>query len=61
MRSKLIIDKIIEVKMKLGSKVTLKKAGKTKGDSEFLIKAVNSAKRQRVEEAMDLGWCHPFS
>ena len=41
--------------MKLGSKVTLRKVGKTKVDSEISIKAVNSAKRKRVEEAMDLG------
>ena len=55
MRSKLVIGKINEMKMKLGSKVTLRKAGKTKVDSEISIKAVNSAKRKRVEEAMDLG------
>ena len=55
MRSKLVIDKINEMKMKLGSKVTLKTAGKTKVDSEISMKAGNSAKRKRVEEAMDLG------
>ena len=55
MRSKLVIDKINEMKMKLGSKVTLRKAGKTKVGSEISMKAVNSAKRKRVEEAMDLG------
>ena len=55
MRSKLVIDKIIEMKMKLGSKVTLRKAEKTKVDSENSIKVVNTAKRKRVEEAMDLG------
>ena len=55
MRSKLVMDKINEMKMKLGSKVTLRKAGKTKVDSEISIKAFNSAKRKRVEEAMDLG------
>ena len=55
MRLKLVIDKINEMKMKLGSKVTLRKAGKTKVDSEISMKAVNSAKRKRVEEAMDLG------
>ena len=54
-RSKLVIDKINEMKMKLGSKVSLRKAGKTKVDSQISIKAVNSAKRKRVEEAMDLG------
>ena len=55
MRSKLVIDKIKEMKLKLGSKVTLMKAGKTKVDSEISIKAVNSAKRKRVKEAIDLG------
>ena len=55
MRSKLVIDKINERKMKLGSKVIPRRAGKTKVDSEISIRAVNSAKRERVEEAMDLG------
>ena len=54
-RSKLVIDKINEMKMKLGSKVIPKTAGKTKVDSEISMKAVNSAKRKRVDEAMDLG------
>ena len=54
-RSKLVIDKFNGMKMKLGSKVTLRKAGKTKVDSEISMKAANSAKRKRVEEAMDLG------
>ena len=35
--------------------MTLRKAGKTNVDSEISMKAVNSAKRKRVEEAMDLG------
>ena len=55
MRSKLVIDIIKEMKMKLGSKVVLRQARKTKVDSEISIKAVNSAKRKRVDEAMDLG------
>ena len=55
MRSKLVNDKISEMKMKLGSRMILRKAGKSKVDSEISIKAVNSAKRKRVEEAMDLG------
>ena len=55
MRSKLVIDKINEMKMKLGSRVIPKRVGKTKVDSEISMKAVNSAKRKRVEEAMDLG------
>ena len=55
MRSKMVIDKINNTKLKLGSKVTLKKAGKTKVESEISIKADNSAKRKCVGEAMDMG------
>ena len=55
MRSKLVIDKINEMKTKLGSRVMPRRVGKTKVDSEISMKAVNSAKRKRVEEAMDLG------
>ena len=56
MRSKLVIDKNNEMKLKLlCSKVTLRKAGRTKVDSEISIKAVNPAKIKRVEESMDLG------
>ena len=43
------------MKMKLDNKVTLRKAGKTKVGSEISMRAVNLAKRKRVEEAMDLG------
>ena len=43
------------MKMKLGSKVIPRRAGKTKVDSEISIRAVNAAKRKRVDEAMDLG------
>ena len=55
MRSKIVIDRINKMKMKLGSKVRLRKTGKTKVDSEISMKAVNSAIRKRFEEAMDLG------
>ena len=55
LRSKMLIDRINEMKMKLGSKVTLRKAEKTVVDSEISIKTVKSAKRKRVEEAMDMG------
>ena len=41
MRSKLVIDKINEIKMKLGSKVIPRRAEKTKVVSEISIKAVN--------------------
>ena len=55
MRSKLVIDKINAMKMKLGSRVMPRRVGKTKVDSEISMKAVNSAKRKRVEEVIDLG------
>ena len=45
-----MIDKINETKMKLDSKVVLRKAGKNKVDSEISMKAVSSAKRKRVDE-----------
>ena len=48
-QSKMVIDKINDMKMKLGSKVTLGIAGKTKVDSEISKRADNSAKRKRVE------------
>ena len=54
MRSKLMIDKINAMKMKLGSRVMPRRVGKTKVDSEISMKAVNSAKKKRVEEVMDL-------
>ena len=54
-RSKLVIDKINAMKMKLGSKVMPRRVGKTMVDSEISMKAVNSAKRKRVEKVMDLG------
>ena len=54
MRLKMVIEKINDMKMKLGSKVTLRKAEKTKVDSEISMKIVNSTKRMRVEEAMDM-------
>ena len=55
MRSKVVIDKINEMKLKLGSRVMPRRVGKTKVDSEISVKVVNSAKRKRVEEVMDLG------
>ena len=55
MRSKLVIDKINEMKMKLGSRVMPRRIGKMKVDSEISIKPVNLANRKRVEEVMDLG------
>ena len=55
MRSKMVIDKINAMKMKLGSRVMPRRVGKTKVDSEISMKAGNSAKKKRVEEVMDLG------
>ena len=51
----MVIDKINYMKMKLGSKVTLRKAGKTKVDLEISVNAVDSANRKRVEEVIDMG------
>ena len=55
MRSKMVIDKINDMKMKLGSKVTLRKTGKTKVDIEPPTIVVSSAKEKRVEDVMDIG------
>ena len=55
MRSKMVIDKINDMKMKIGSKVTLRKTVKTKRGFELSTKAVNSAKRKRFEDVMDIG------
>ena len=46
MRLKLVIDKINEMKMKLGSRVMPRRVGKTKVDSEISVKVANSAKRK---------------
>ena len=46
MRSKMVIDKINAMKMKLGSRVMPRRIGKTKVDSEISMKAGNSAKRK---------------
>ena len=51
----MVIDKINDMKMKLGSKLTLRKTGKAKVNSEPLTKTANSAKRKRVEVANDMG------
>ena len=54
MQSKKVIDRTNDMKMKFCSKMTLRKAGKTKVDSGISVKAVNSAKRKRVQEVMDM-------
>ena len=48
MRLKMMIDKVNDMNMKLGSKKTLRKTRTTKVDSEISAKTVNSAKRKRV-------------
>ena len=54
-RSKMMVDKINDMKMKLASKVTLRITGKANVDSEISVKAVNSVKRKHVEEVMGMG------
>ena len=50
-----MIDNINDMKMTLGNKVTLRKTGKTKVDSEISAKAANSAKQNRVDNVTDMG------
>ena len=47
----MVIDKINDIKMKLGNKVTLRKTGKTKVVSEHSAKA----KVKRIEDVIDMG------
>ena len=54
-RSKMMIDKINDMKAKLGSKVTLRNTRNAKVNSEISVKTVNSTKRKRVEENRDMG------
>ena len=51
----MVIDKINDMKMKLRSKVTLRKTGETEEDSEPPMEAFNSAKRKEVEDVKDMG------
>ena len=51
MRSKLVIDKINAMKMKLGIRVMPRRVGKTKVDSEISMKAGNSAKRNELRRS----------
>ena len=53
MRSYMMIVKISDMKMKLGSKVKLRKTANEKADSEPRTKTAISAKRKRVEVAAD--------
>ena len=55
MRSKMVIDRINEMKMELGSKVTLRKAGKTKLDFEISMKVVNLSKTRRRSHELGTG------
>ena len=51
-RSKMVIDKINDMKLNLGSKFTLRKTGRAKADSELPAKTANSSKRKRVKDAV---------
>ena len=55
MQSKLMIDKLNEMKMKLGSKVIPRRVEKTKVDSEISMKAVNSAKKKTSRRSHGFG------
>ena len=50
-----MIDNINDLKIKLGGKVTLRKTGKIKVDSELSAKAFKSSKRKRVGDGMVWG------
>ena len=54
-RLRLVIEKNNELKMKLGSKIVLRKSGKTKVDSEPPAKTARSAKWKRIEGTVDMG------
>ena len=53
-RSMMLIDKINDMKMKLGGNFTLRKTGKARVDSKLPAKTAISAKRKRVEDAIDM-------
>ena len=50
-----MIEKIIELKLKLGSKDILRKIGKTELGPEHPTNTASSAKRKPVEDAADMG------
>ena len=51
MRSKMVIDKINAMKMKLGSRVMPRRIGKTKVDSEISMKAVTQRKENESRKS----------
>ena len=55
MRSKMLIDKINDMKMIVRQQGNIRKTGKAKVDSEPPTKNGNSAKRKRVEDDVDMG------
>ena len=55
MRSKLVIDKINEMKMKLGSKVIPRRAGKTKVDSEISMKSCQFSEKKTSRRSHGFG------
>ena len=55
MRSKMVIDEINDMKMKLGSNVTLRKTGKTKVDSNPPKKASTQLNESESKISMIIG------
>ena len=55
MLSKLVIDKINEKKMKLGSKVIPRRAGKTKVDSKISIKSCQLSEKKTIRRSYGFG------
>ena len=55
MRSKFLIVKISDLKMRMGSKIKVRKSAKTKMGPEPPAKVANLRKRKRVECAVDMG------
>ena len=54
MRSKMVTDKINDMKRNLDRRVSLRKTGKAKVDSKPPTITANSAKRKRDEDAVDM-------
>ena len=54
MRSKLVIDKINEMKMKFGQQGDIEEGGKDKGGFRNLDESCQLSEKKRVDEAMDL-------
>ena len=57
MRSKMAIEEINDITIKLGTKVMKRKTGKAKVNPKSPTKTVNLAKKKRVEDAGNLRQC----